>query len=510
MAPLEKKILSAFDFKKKKNWIQFFYDFDIDGFERLLREKNERFWQNQGERRALKIFHAAAESIPAYKDFLKRNKVNHERVKTIDDFKAVPITDKNNYINSYSLEKRCWNGEISENNLVAVSSGVSGNPNFWPRNGFQEFESAIIHELLYKYIFEIKKYKSILVIGFPMGVYISGIATVLPSFMISTKAYNLTIVSAGNNKSDLLKFVKSLQEQYDQVILAGHPFFIKDVIETGNKMGINWSKNRLRLMLCSGGFNEIWREYIIKQAGINFSWDIISTYGSSEMLLMANETPCSIFIKRKMEKDDGFRKKLIQDRQAPNLFQYNPFLRYVETWKNELIFTSLSGIPLIRFNLHDSGFLIKLSEMKKQCSQIDKYLVWQLPFLALWGRSDYTVKFYAVNIYPEHINSALNYNSFLKKITGRFTMRKDYLKNLDEFLEIHIELRPEFKSSKKLISIIQNRIVGHLKEINMEYSDACSHLEKNLMPRIKLWPYQHEKYFKVGLKPKYISSNSKL
>lgn len=510
MTSREKKILSAFNFKKGENWIWHFYDFDIDGFERLLRKKDEQFWQNQGERKALKIFHAAAELVPAYKDFLKRNKINHKRVKTISDFKAVPITDKNNYINSYPLEKRCWYGKIFENDLITVSSGTSGEPNFWPRDGFQEFESAVVHELLYKSIFEIKKYKSILIIGFPMGVYVSGIATVLPSFMISAKAYNLTVVSAGNNKSDLLKFIKRLQGQYDQVILAGHPFFIKDIIETGNEMKINWSKNRLRLMFCSGGFNEEWREYIIKQTGIRFPWDIISTYGSSEMLLMANETPYSIYIRRKMEKDESFRKNLIQNRPVPNLFQYNPFLRYVETWDNELIFTSLSGLPLIRFNLHDSGILIKLSEIKKQCGQIDNLPFWQLPFLGLWGRSDYTIKFYAVNIYPEHINSALNLSSFLRKITGKFTMRKDYLKNFDEFLEINIELRQGFKLSGKLTSLIQNRIIRHLKEINMEYLDACSHLEKNLKPRIKLWPYQHEKYFKIGLKPKYILSNSKL
>src|SRR6185369_16008879 len=128
----------------------------------------------------------------------------------------------------------------------------------------------------------------------------------------------------------------------------------------------------------------------------------------------------------------------------------------------------------------------------------------QLPFVSLKGRSDYTVIFYAANIYPEHIRAGLNKKEFFSKLTGKFVMRKGYLKNMDEFLEINIELAPSIKSSQAFEKALQAHIIKKLKEMNMEYKFLGEHLEKDIRPRIVLWPYQHEKHFKLGLKPKYI------
>jgi phenylacetate-CoA ligase len=519
----EQGILSAFDFTKakKKNWISSFYNFDITKFEQLLRQKSKNFWQAQGEKRALKLFHAAAARVPAYKDFLKKHKIRPELIKNIRDFIQIPLTNKKNYIQNYPLSKRCWDGMLSRAKLVAISSGTSGEPTFWARGDFQEFEAAVTHELLYRYLFRINKYKTLLVIGFPMGVYVSGVATLLPSWLAAVKReYNITIASVGNNKIEILRLVKYLQKDYQQIVLLGHPFFIKDVIESGRKAGIVWSDRRLHLMLCSEGFSEVWRKYLISQTGAPFGWSrVISVYGSSEMLVKAYETPLSILARNLAEQNSQLRQRLFNSASIPNLFQYNPFLRYIESVGDELIFTCASGLPLIRFNLHDSGRVIPFGKMQEALNQERpkwrKMLKqgeasqssWQLPLVALWGRSDQTIIFYAANIYPEHIHTALNYRPFLKKITGKFVIRKGYLKSMDEFLEINIELRPSVRQSRQLARRIQDHVVKKLREINMEYLFLCNNLDKDLQPRIKLWTYQHKKYFEPGLKPKYIIDN---
>ena len=207
---------------------------------------------------------------------------------------------------------------------------------------------------------------------------------------------------------------------------------------------------------------------------------------------------------------------MIGSESVCNLFQYNPLLRYIESVNNELVFTSASGIPLVRFNIHDSGRPVsyekimdsfrKLGDLPaKNFPELDARSFWQLPFVALWGRNDYKIIFYAVNIYPEHVRRALSQSGLFSKLTGKFTMRKEYLKNMDEFLEINVELRKDVTPSRQLASKIRDYVVEHLQKVNMEYRDASSHLEKDLRPRIKLWPCQHEKYFKPGLKPRYIA-----
>src|SRR5262249_32253575 len=155
----------------------------------------------------------------------------------------------------------------------------------------------IQHDLIYKNLFDAHKHASLLIIGFPMGVYVSGMATVLPSWLVAQK-YQINVVSAGNNKTEVIKAVKNLSGNFEQTILVGHPFFIKDVIESGTKEGIKWTNIKLKIMLCSEGFTEAWREYLLKEAAIKSKWrNCISTYGSSEMLLMGTETPMSVSIK---------------------------------------------------------------------------------------------------------------------------------------------------------------------------------------------------------------------
>ena len=163
-------------------------------------------------------------------------------------------------------------------------------------------------------------------------------------------------MSVGNNKKEILRAVKNLSGEYEQTVLIGHPFFIKDVLETGVNEGIAWSKKNLGLMFCSEGFSEEWRRYIATLAGIKpGAMRIFNTYGSSEMLLMGYETAFSVQIKTLAEKNPAFLAALTGDVLTPQLFQYNPLLRYIESINGELIFSSASGIPLIKFNLHDRG-----------------------------------------------------------------------------------------------------------------------------------------------------------
>jgi len=457
---------------------------------------------NAGARRALFLFHKAAEEVPAYRDFLKKNKINHEKIKNSSDFGLIPWTDKKNYITNYPLQARTWGGRIEKSSLVAVSSGTTGAPTFWPRGYLQESEAAVIHELIYRYLFRIDRHRTLLLIGFPMGVYVSGIATLLPSLAVANKC-GMTVVSVGNNKQELLRVVRSLAPDYDQIVLVGHPFFIKDVVETGKEDGFPWAKKRLRMMFCSEGFSEEWRQYVLREAGMSSSETIISTYGASEFLLIGHETPFTIALREKLEEDRSLQERIMEDGPLPSLFQYNPLFRFIEAAGNELLFTSASGLPLIRFNLHDSGRIISLKEIRNLLPRAPRPR-WNLPLVALKGRSDRTVIFYAANIYPEHIHAALNHAPLLKKITGKFVMRKDYWKNMDEYLEINVELRHNAKGSDVMKRQIETHLVKILKEINMEYLFLCNNLEKDLRPRVVLWPYQSEKYFKAGMKPKYI------
>src|SRR3989344_3851021 len=122
--------------------IEAFFKFKASALDRELQKKPESFWRHEGEKKALTLFHHAAKRVPAYADFLKKNHIKSEQVRSIADFQNVPITTKKNYISEYPLEARSWDGALSRHKIIAVSSGTSGEPKFWPRGLHEESEGA--------------------------------------------------------------------------------------------------------------------------------------------------------------------------------------------------------------------------------------------------------------------------------------------------------------------------------------------------------------------------------
>lgn len=468
----------------------------------------------KGANLALKRFHRAAETVPAYQKFLKRHRVNPKKVRTMKDFALLPETSKKDYIEKYSLAERSPGGVLSSNRFFAASSGTTGMPTLWPRGEEQEAEGAAIVEFLLTELYGIDHRKTLLVSGFPLGVHSSGIAMATWGLAASFRHPNLSVVTPGNNKEAALALMQQLADSYQQVIVAGHPFFAKDVLEAYHQANPK-HRAHLRAFLAAEGFQEEWRSYVASKVDISPERDILSHYASTEFMLTGHESPESVTIRRTAAANERLCQKLFQSPTPPDLFHYDPTLRYIETNENqELLFTAWSGIPLIRYNLHDTGTILSRTEMEeafeseqmslKQTLKKARVQPWNLPYVALGGRSDYMLNFYAANIYPKHIHAALEREPFLGETTGKFSMEKILVKGSEETLLIHIELAENVKDTPELAAALGEAITETLLTLNIEYRDASHHLGKDMRPRILLHPFRDPVYFPPGMKPKYI------
>ncbi len=454
---------------------------------KLYRTRSTNVWNKKGEAYALKCFHRAVNEVPAYSAFLKSHKIESDKIVSIADFAQVPETDKSSYIKEYPLGDRVVGG-LSAQSILAVSSGTSGQPTLWPRGGFQEADAAAVHFAIMSELYEIDKLKTLIIVCFPMGVYVSGMATSIPLLKIAEENDNITVITAGNNKEIVLQTIPKVIADFEQIVLVGHPFFVKDVLESGKRAGIRWGRGvKVRTFFCSEGFNEVWRDYLASLIeNADPQKDFYNMYGSSELLLMGFETTHTIALRRA----GG-----VLGVNPPNIFQYDPTRCFIEVnSKGELLFTAWSGVPLIRYNLHDAGSVLGVHSEGS----------WKLPLVTLNGRSDHTLIFYAANIYPEHIHTALNKKDFLSKITGKFVMEKNYTASMDQKLIIHVELQDQVKVPATFAKQIKKRVIDTLLKVNMEYSYIYKNQDKDVEPKIVLHSYRNDKYFKVGLKPQYI------
>jgi phenylacetate-CoA ligase len=502
---IEKFIESKkYDYNYLSDYFEMNYDKEINTFYDMSADD----WVKKGQDKYLSLFHQMAEQVPAYKDFLKKNTINHELIKIWDDLNNVPTIDKENYLRAYNLNDLCWPNTFHRQHMISVSSGSSGDPFFWPRSSWQEFEATVNHELLVRNFFDCHKKNTLFIVSFAMGMYVAGVLTQNSLQHIAEKGLPITIVSPGINVQENIRIIKELGGYYDQIILAGYPPLIKDILDFGSKQGIVWEKIPINFIFAGEGFSEKWRKIILDKVGnTEMVKSSFSIYGSADANMLAFETPVAIAIRQLISNEPEIYSKFYDSQQrVPGIFQFNPLGRYFEELGKELILSADNGIPLLRYNIHDIGKIMDFADMKKQFISQNNYfnesLSW--PFLLLYGK-DKTVSFYGLLIYPENVRAALEKESLSKYVSGRLVFHKTSDVDGNHLLQAEVELLPDIEPSKELVNLIKKELVNTMMQTNMEYNKLFSTLGDRALPEVNLYKYGSSDYFLRNNKQNWLS-----
>lgn len=489
---------------------------------KLIRQKKSDFWFSEQKKRSLHLFHQVAKSVPAYKHFLKKNNINPSKIKTWEDFKKVPLVTKGNYLKVYPLEKLCWNGTLDQKSIVfTATSGSTGEPFYFPREYDLDWQYSFIIESFLKKN-SVKNGPTLVIIGFGLGVWIGGIITYKAFEIVSQRGdYKLSIITPGINKSEIFNALRNLSPHFSNTILVGYPPFIKDVVDEASNHKINLKKLNIRLIFAAESFNEKFREYLVKKAGIkNLFLDTMNIYGSADIGAMASETHLSIFISRMALKNRTLFNELFSEAsKVPTLAQFNPLFINFEVVNKDIVLTGNNTVPLVRYAIGDCGGVFNLDEA---CSIFKKHGAnllnefrklnirqenfFKLPFVYVYERKDFAIKLYGATVYPEHIREALLHSSINRNLTGKFTLVRKYDKKHDQYMEINCELQKDKTSSNILKKKIKKAVVKNLLEKNAEYHNNFKSIPKKVEPKIILWPHEHPLYFKPGTKQKWVNS----
>ena len=327
------------------------------------------FWRKQGQKNALKIFKETSQKSPAYKDFLKKEKIKLRNITSMSDFEKLPIINKKNYIQKYPLEELVLGGDLSSKYTVEKSSGYGGGSFFWPRTAEEDAIFPKYIEYSFVQFYGIDKKKTLVIMTLGLGTWTSG-EKMAEALRMAAKnhKYKMSVLTPGHNKEEVLEIVQKLSHYYDQTILVGYPPFIKSVIDEGIKQKINWKKLNIRLGLGGEGYSEAWREYMAEKIGLPKKdlLGISGGYGAADVgMSVGREYPISVMIRKLAYKDKNLAADLFGTHSIlPSLLQFNPSAFFIESSQNgELLFTVNAGIPLVRYNIHDQGGVIDFNEM---------------------------------------------------------------------------------------------------------------------------------------------------
>ena len=485
--------------------------------------------QNRSPQAALlSLFRDVAERVPAYKAFLSEQDqdINPAAIQTFEDFQKLPLITKDNYCKRYPLADLCRGGQL-ECDAIAVSSGSTGSPTFWPRFFADELQITTRFEQIFHNSFSADNRRTLAVICFALGTWVGGIYTANCCRYLASKGYLITVITPGNNKDEIFRVVQELGTAFEQVVLLGYPPFIKDVIDTGKNRGVEWQKYNIKMVFAGEVFSEEWRSLVGERVdSINPCYDSASLYGTADAGVLGNETPLSICIRRFLAENPAVSRSLFGESRLPTLVQYDPLSRFFEVHEGTLLFSGDNGIPLIRYHISDSGGIISYQEMLNflaewefdpiealsvagvynQSAEIahpkrEVRGIHPLPFVYVFGRSNFTVSYFGANIYPENVTVGLEQSVIKEWVTGKFVLQVKENADRNRFLSVVVELAPGVEASEEKIIAIANSILSQLRRLNSEFANYVP--PEYQTPQVALAPTGDPEYFPIGVKHRY-------
>ncbi|MBN4001303.1 phenylacetate--CoA ligase family protein [Nostoc sp. LPT] len=487
---------------------------------------------------ALSLFYDVAANVPAYKAFLAEREINPATIQTLEEFQKLPAIAKQNYILRYPLADLCRNGQLQECDMIAASSGSSGKPTFWPRFFTDELQIATRFEQIFHDSFYTDTRRTLAVICFTLGTWVGGMFTTNCCRYLASKGYPITVITPGNNKEEILRVVQELGSGFEQVVLLGYPPFLKDVIDTGIARGMEWQQYQIKLVMAGEVFSEEWRSLVGERVGSrNPCYDFASLYGTADAGVLGNETPLSICIRRFLAENPDAARALFGESRLPTLVQYDPLTRFFEVQDGGLLFSGDNGIPLVRYDILDTGGIISYDAMLQflaewgfdavaalqneshnsefntpnserakrpataNSTQHSPRGIHQLPFVYVFGRSNFTVSYFGANIYPENVTVGLEQPVIQEWVTGKFVLQVKEDSDKNRFLSVVVELAVGVEGSEDQRLAIASSILSQLLRLNSEFANYVP--AEYQTPQVTLAPMGDFEYFPIGVKHRY-------
>jgi phenylacetate-CoA ligase len=459
------------------------------------------------------LFHRVVASVPAYRAFLRDHGVDPGAVRTFADFQRLPLLTKENYHRRYPLPARCRDGRLDGCDMIAVSSGSTGQPTIWPRSVTDELAVAARFEQVFADSFAAGERTTLAVVCFPLGTWVGGLFTLACVRHLAAKGYPITAVAPGNNKAEILRVIPELAPHCDQTVLLGYPPFVKDVIDTGIAAGLDWTRHAVKLVLAGEVFSEEWRDLVGQRAGMSSPcYDSASLYGTADAGVLGTETPLSVCIRRFLATRPEAAGELFGEARLPTLVQYDPGSRFFEEHDGTLLFSGDNGVPLIRYHIADEGGLIGYQDLLAFCGRhgFDPVAelggpgargIRPLPFAYVFGRSHFTVSYFGANIYPENVTVGLEQPAVSGWVTGKFVLEVASDADGNPHLAVTVELAPGEAGEVARERTLAESIRAQLQRLNSEFAHYVPPGDQ--LPVVTLRPAGDPEYFPVGVKHRY-------
>jgi phenylacetate-CoA ligase len=367
-----------------------------------------------------------AKKNPAYLEFFKSHPSLPPAVDDITTFKrSVPLMDKHVLFDSKEISSTAILKDAPLNGIqsILLSSGYTGTFSFGLQTSHGQKHSTQFLEVLLDYYFQTLDKRTLIINSLAQAVK-------LPSL-------SATVVEIGPRIDSLVYVLKKIVPQFEQTIIIGDNYFIKNGLEEGLKNGINYRQSKIHLILGGVYLPENLRTYLASLLKIDLndpeSGMILSSMGISEFGLNLFFESQETIALRRLAKDNASLKKTLlgESPYLPMFFNYFPQGFYLEEIREDIVITNLEDnryLPLIRYNTKDKGKIIgypHLQEILKKAQAPELTPPFKSPLVLISGKEEF-IEINGQKIYPQIIQDYLYSQPDLAfKTTGYFRLSKD-------------------------------------------------------------------------------------
>lgn len=406
----------------------------------------------------LSTFQRAAQRMPAYKALLKECGIRPADVKTIEDFKKLPILDKHKTFQKVPIHQLHLDGKLGPVSWVLTSSGQSGIFSFglYDPPGAADYKKKIDEAL--EAVFSVRTRRSLLLNCLPMGV----------------KLYSeYCTLGETSTRSDMAcGLMKAFSRYYEQTIIIAETSFMKHLLELGLRQGIDWKKPLVHLILGEEMVAENARRYLEGILGTtcgNLATGLVGqSMGVAELgLNLLFEIPPVAplaLLRRALHDNRDLRRRILgpDATTVPALFNYDPDRIYVEFVKGKLVITVLEDekpITMVRYTSDDIGQFLDLPADARgdiEAAGLSYDELKQLPIVIIRGRG-HCVASGDKKVTPEEIKEGI----YLRAELARLTTANFRMIPGSPRAKIRIQLAPDVEPSDEIAAGFAQAIANY-------------------------------------------------
>lgn len=383
--------------------------------------------QNERLRKVVKLEY---DRVPLYRERMDKKGLKPEDIRTIDDLKYLPFTEKTDLRDTFPYG--LFAADKKDIVRIQGSSGTTGKPIV---SGYTQNDIDVWTEMMARTLTAGNAdADSIIQVCYGYGLFTGG----LGAHQGASKIGAMTIpMSSGNTARQLM-----MMQEMGTTHLCCTPSYALYLGESIQEMGIDRSKLNLK---CGFFGAEPWTEEMRKQIEELLGVDALDIYGLTEIAGPGVSFEC-------LEKN-GMH--VNEDHVIPEIIDPATEMPLPYGQKGELVFTTITktGMPMLRYRTHD---ICILHDEKCACGRT------LVRMERLMGRTDDMLVIRGVNVFPSQIESVL---VGVHGVAPHYMLVVDRVKSTDS-LEVQVEVTDEmFSDSIGGLDSIKKEIGEKIKSV---------------------------------------------